>query len=100
SDCPRIILIGDAAHVMHPLAGQGLNLGLRDVASLGEILESKETFREIDNPVILRRYERARSGDTDILLFVTDQIQKIFSSEASYLKELRNIGMRWCNRSN
>lgn len=100
SDCPRIILIGDAAHVMHPLAGQGLNLGLRDVASLGEILESKETFREIDNPVILRRYERARSGDTDILLFVTDQLQKIFSSEASRLKELRNIGMRWCNRSN
>jgi 2-polyprenyl-6-methoxyphenol hydroxylase-like FAD-dependent oxidoreductase len=70
------------------------------VASLGEILESKETFREIDNPVILRRYERARSGDTDILLFVTDQLQKIFSSEASRLKELRNIGMRWCNRSN
>jgi len=100
SDSPRIILIGDAAHVMHPLAGQGLNLGLRDVASLGDILESREAFREIDNPVILRRYERARSGDTDILLFVTDQLQKIFSSEVGRLKELRNIGIRWCNRSN
>ena len=99
NDCPRIILIGDAAHVMHPLAGQGLNLGLRDVASLGDILESREAFREIDNPVILRRYERARSGDTDILLFVTDQLQKLFASETSRLKELRNIGIRWCNRS-
>ena len=99
SDCPRIVLIGDAAHVMHPLAGQGLNLGLRDVASLGDILEGRESFREIDNPVILRRYERARSGDTDILLFVTDQLQKLFASEAGRLKELRNIGIRWCNRS-
>lgn len=99
SDCPRIVLIGDAAHVMHPLAGQGLNLGLRDVASLGDILEGRESFREIDNPVILRRYERARSGDTDILLFVTDQLQKLFASETGRLKELRNIGIRWCNRS-
>ena len=99
NDCPRIILMGDAAHVMHPLAGQGLNLGLRDVASLGDILESREAFREIDNPVILRRYERARSGDTDILLFVTDQLQKLFASETSRLKDLRNIGIRWCNRS-
>jgi ubiquinone biosynthesis UbiH/UbiF/VisC/COQ6 family hydroxylase len=99
SDYPRIVLIGDAAHVMHPLAGQGLNLGLRDVASLGDILEGRESFREIDNPVILRRYERARSGDTDILLFVTDQLQKLFASETSRLKELRNIGIRWCNRS-
>ena len=99
SDCPRIVLIGDAAHVMHPLAGQGLNLGLRDVASLGDILDGRESFREIDNPVILRRYERARSGDTDILLFVTDQLQKLFASETGRLKELRNIGIRWCNRS-
>ena len=99
SDYPRIVLIGDAAHVMHPLAGQGLNLGLRDVASLGDILDGRESFREIDNPVILRRYERARSGDTDILLFVTDQLQKLFASETGRLKELRNIGIRWCNRS-
>ena len=96
---PRVILLGDAAHVMHPLAGQGLNLGLRDVASLAEVLEAREEFREIDNSVILRRYERARSGDTDMLLFVTDKLQKIFSSDNARLKKLRNTGMRWSNRS-
>lgn len=96
---PRIILIGDAAHVMHPLAGQGLNLGLRDVATLGKILEEKEAFREIDDPVLLRRYERARHGDTDVLLFTTDQLQKMFSSDNALVKTVRNVGMGIVNRS-
>ncbi len=96
---PRIILIGDAAHVMHPLAGQGLNLGLRDVATLGKILEDKESFRPIDDPVLLRRYERARHGDTDILLFTTDQLQKMFSSDSALVKTVRNMGMGIVNRS-
>ena len=96
---PRIILIGDAAHVMHPLAGQGLNLGLRDVATLGKILEDKESFRPIDDPVLLRRYERARHGDTDILLFTTDQLQKMFSSDSALVKTVRNVGMGIVNRS-
>lgn len=99
NECPRIILIGDAAHVMHPLAGQGLNLGLRDVACLGKLLEEKESFREIDDPVLLRRYERARHGDTDILLFTTDKLQKLFSSNSSALKTARNWGMGIVNRS-
>jgi 2-polyprenyl-6-methoxyphenol hydroxylase-like FAD-dependent oxidoreductase len=96
---PRIILIGDAAHVMHPLAGQGLNLGLRDVAVLAEVLESREGFRDIDDPVLLRRYERMRHGDTDALLLTTDALQKLFIREDQAVKSLRNIGMRLVNRS-
>ena len=96
---PRVILIGDAAHVMHPLAGQGLNLGLRDVATLGEVLEAKESFRSIDDPVVLRRYERSRHGDTDALLFATDQLQKLFVSESGQLKTIRNVGLKLVNRS-
>jgi len=96
---PRIVLIGDAAHVMHPLAGQGLNLGLRDVASLADILDNKETFRAFDDPVLLRRFERARHGDTDALLFTTDRLQKLFANEAGHVKTIRNLGMKLVNRS-
>jgi ubiquinone biosynthesis UbiH/UbiF/VisC/COQ6 family hydroxylase len=96
---PRVVLIGDAAHVMHPLAGQGLNLGLRDVASLADILENKEAFRTFDDPVLLRRHERARHGDTDALLFTTDRLQKLFAHEASHIKTIRNLGMKLVNRS-
>ena len=96
---PRVVLIGDAAHVMHPLAGQGLNLGLRDVATLGNIFKSKEDFRSIDDPVLLRRYERSRHGDTDALLFTTDQLQKLFISESNHLKTVRNFGLKLVNRS-
>jgi ubiquinone biosynthesis UbiH/UbiF/VisC/COQ6 family hydroxylase len=96
---PRVVLIGDAAHVMHPLAGQGLNLGLRDVASLADILGSKEEFRAFDDPVLLRRFERARHGDTDALLFTTDRLQKLFANEAGHMKTIRNLGMKLVNRS-
>ena len=96
---PRIVLIGDAAHAMHPLAGQGLNLGLRDVATLGQLFENKESFRDIDDPVVLRRYERARHGDTDALLFTTDQLQKLFANQSDFIKTARNFGMNLVNRS-
>jgi ubiquinone biosynthesis UbiH/UbiF/VisC/COQ6 family hydroxylase len=98
-DNPRVILIGDAAHVMHPLAGQGLNLGLRDVLDLGEVLQTREVYRAIDDPVLLRRYERMRHGDTDVLLSTTDALQKLFMNEHAAVKSIRNIGLRWVNRS-
>ena len=96
---PKVVLIGDAAHVMHPLAGQGLNLGLRDVATLLHILSQRESFRLPNDKVLLRRYERHRQGDTSALLWVTDKLKKLFSASSSTEKQLRNWGLGMVNRS-
>lgn len=96
---PKVVLIGDAAHVMHPLAGQGLNLGLRDVATLLNILSKRESFRLPNDKVLLRRYERQRQGDTGALLWVTDKLKKLFSASSGTEKQLRNWGLGLVNRS-
>ena len=96
---PKVVLIGDAAHVMHPLAGQGLNLGLRDVATLLNILSKRESFRLPNDKVLLRRYERQRQGDTSALLWVTDKLKKLFSASSGTEKQLRNWGLGMVNRS-
>ncbi len=96
---PKVVLIGDAVHVMHPLAGQGLNLGLRDVATLLNILSKRESFRLLNDKVLLRRYERQRQGDTSALLWVTDKLKKLFSASSSTEKQLRNWGLGMVNRS-
>lgn len=98
-DNPKVVLIGDAAHVMHPLAGQGLNLGLRDVATLLNILSKRESFRLPNDKVLLRRYERQRQGDTSALLWVTDKLKKLFSASSGTEKQLRNWGLGMVNRS-
>jgi len=96
---PKVVLIGDAAHVMHPLAGQGLNLGMRDVASLLHILNQREAFRSLSDLVLLRRYERQRQGDTDALLWVTDRLKKLFSGSSSAERKIRNWGLGLVNKS-
>lgn len=96
---PKLILVGDSAHVMHPLAGQGLNLGLRDVASLVHVIKHKELHRSIDDRVLLRRYERERQGDTISLLWLTDRLKKLFSTQSPLEKGLRNWGLGMVNRS-
>jgi len=96
---PKVALIGDAAHVMHPLAGQGLNLGLRDVAVLLNILGKRESFRSPSDVVLLRRYERQRQGDTSALLWVTDKIKKLFSASSNTERQLRNWGLGLVNKS-
>lgn len=98
-DSPKIILVGDAAHAMHPLAGQGLNLGLRDISTLSQILQDRESFRSINDRVLLRRYERSRQGDTQALLSITHTLQKLFSNNDGSAKNLRNFGMKLLNRS-
>ena len=97
--CPKVALIGDAAHVMHPLAGQGLNLGLRDVAVLLNILGKRESFRTPSDIVLLRRYERQRQGDTSALLWVTDKLKKLFSASSNTERQLRNWGLGLVNKS-
>jgi len=96
---PKVVLIGDAAHVMHPLAGQGLNLGLRDVAVLLNILGRRESFRSPNDLVLLRRYERQRQGDTSALLWVTDKLKKLFSATSNTERSLRNWGLGLVNKS-
>ena len=96
---PKVALIGDAAHVMHPLAGQGLNLGLRDVATLLNILGKRESFRLPNDKVLLRRYERQRQGDTSALLWTTDKLKKLFSGTSGTERQIRNWGLGLVNRS-
>ena len=96
---PKVILLGDAAHVMHPLAGQGLNLGLRDIADLIKVFKEKEEFRVLADRVLLRRYERQREGDTSSLLWITDGLKKLFSASSPFEKQIRNWGLGLVNRS-
>lgn len=90
---PRIALVGDAAHVIHPLAGQGMNLGLRDVASLVQTLGAKETFRDLGDPILLRRYERSRREDIQRMMAATDGLQRLFALPGPIAKGLRNAGL-------
>jgi len=96
---PTVVLLGDAAHVIHPLAGQGLNLGLRDVAALLNVLGKLESFRSINDFNLLRRYERERQGDTSALLWVTDKLKKLFSGSSNAERFARNFGLGLVNKS-
>lgn len=91
---PHVALVGDAAHVVHPLAGQGMNLGLRDVVELGRVMADKESFRPEGDLRLLRRYERARATDLLSLTAATDGLHRLFSMPGSPARVVRNLGMR------
>ncbi len=91
----RIALVGDAAHRVHPLAGQGVNLGLLDAASLAQVLlEAAADKKDIGAHAVLRRYERWRKGGNLAMLAVTDAFKRGFGSQRWPLVPLRNAGMR------
>ena len=90
----RVALIGDAAHVVHPLAGQGANLGLGDAHSLSELL--RET-PDPGDPLLLRRFERARAEDILALRWVTDALARMFASENRIAARFRNFGLNLTN---
>ena len=92
-------LAGDAAHTVHPLAGQGLNLGLADASALAEVLKTREYWRSVGDPRLLRRYERARRTDVLSMSLATDGLQQLFSHGTDPLPALRNWGMRGFDRS-
>ena len=96
-------LAGDAAHTVHPLSGQGLNLGLADVAELAKVLGGKDYWRLVGDIKLLRRYERARKLDVLTLGTVTDGLQQLFArgSEGEKMpwQLLRNLGMQGFERS-
>jgi 2-polyprenylphenol 6-hydroxylase len=77
----RIALVGDAAHVIHPLAGQGMNLGFADIQALGKVLRSRESFRDPGDRLLLRRYERSRKEAVRAMTLATDGLQRIFDGQ-------------------
>lgn len=95
---PGWVLLGDAAHLVHPLAGQGLNLGLGDVAALVKALTEREPWRDIGDEKLLRRYARERVLPTWAMGRVTDGLLQLFSHPAPIARELRNQGLTLVNK--
>ncbi|MBA4261950.1 MAG: ubiquinone biosynthesis protein UbiH [Comamonadaceae bacterium] len=93
-----VVLVGDAAHAMHPLAGQGLNVGLADAAELTRVLREREYWRELGDLKLLRRYERARQADVNAMSWVTDGLFGLFAQTDSRVQALRNWGMTGVDR--
>lgn len=94
----RLALVGDAAHGVHPIAGQGLNAGLRDVAALIDVLTNARTRGEdIGTVTVLDRYARWRRFDTATLAIATDGFNRLFSNDSSLLRAARTLGMGLVN---
>ena len=94
----RLVLIGDAAHGMHPIAGQGLNMGLRDVAALAEVLvDSHRLGLDIGDGHVLERYERWRRFDNTMMLAATDVLNRLFSNNIAPIRAARDIGLAAVN---
>ena len=90
----RVALVGDAAHGMHPIAGQGLNAGLRDVAALAEVLtEATRRGENVASPLVLERYQQWRRFDTATLALATDTFNRLFSNDNPLLRLGRDIGL-------
>ena len=96
---PGWALAGDAAHTVHPLAGQGLNLGLADASELARVLHEREYWRGVGDVKLLRRYERSRKASVLAMGAATDGLQQLFAQEAGPWGWLRNWGMRGFERS-
>jgi ubiquinone biosynthesis UbiH/UbiF/VisC/COQ6 family hydroxylase len=95
---PHLALAGDAAHVIHPLAGQGLNLGLQDAQVLGRVIALREQVRSPGDLALLRRYERERSEAILAMRATVHGLHSLFGSERRSLGRLRNLGLNLTDR--
>ena len=95
----RLALIGEAAHVIHPIAGQGLNIGIRDCAALAEaIIDARRLGLDIGDDAVLERYQSWRRLDAVLLAGVTDGLNRLFSNRITPLKLIRDVGLAAVNR--
>ena len=91
-------LVGDAAHAIHPIAGQGLNMGIRDVAALAElVVDARRLGRDIGEPDILADYERWRRSDNMTLAVTTDLLTRLFSNDIAPVRMVRDAGLAAVN---
>jgi 2-octaprenyl-6-methoxyphenol hydroxylase len=96
----RLALIGDAAHVIHPIAGQGLNMGLKDVAALAEVLvDAARLGMDIGQADVLERYQRWRRFDTMAMGVATNSLNFLFSNKSTLLRTVRDIGLGFVDRA-
>jgi 2-octaprenyl-6-methoxyphenol hydroxylase len=96
---PRLALVGDAAHGIHPIAGQGLNLGLRDAIALGDLLVAAFTAGEdLGAPALLNRYQRSRRVDVVSMLIATDGLDRLFSTNFPPIRLARDLGIAAVHR--
>jgi 2-polyprenyl-6-methoxyphenol hydroxylase-like FAD-dependent oxidoreductase len=95
---PGWVLVGDAAHLVHPLAGQGLNLGFADVAALAAVLRAREDWRGLGDPRLLARYARQRHAPVRAMAQLTDGLLHLFASPQPIVKSLRNRGLSLVNQ--
>jgi 2-polyprenyl-6-methoxyphenol hydroxylase-like FAD-dependent oxidoreductase len=96
---PRLALVGDAAHNVHPLAGQGVNLGFQDARELAQVLRQRGTCSDAGEHLLLRRYERARREDVLAMTAVTDGLLRLFGNERPWLSWLGNRGLNLVDRA-
>ena len=95
----RIALVGDAAHVIHPIAGQGLNMGLKDVAALAEVIvDAARLGLDPGSASVLERYQRWRRFDTMAMGLATDGLNRLFSNRSDALRLFRDIGLGMVDR--
>lgn len=93
-----VVLMGDAAHRIHPMAGQGVNLGFRDVMGLLEILANKHAYQAINDAGLLRQYARARKSDLLDMLTLTNGLYHLFESKNGVVQKIRNWGLSAANQ--
>ena len=95
---PRVALVGDAAHVVHPLAGHGMNLGFADVAQLLDTIAAREDHRSIGDERVLARYARARKEDVLLMQLATDGLARLFGADLEPVRVVRNLGLNLLNK--